>query len=61
MAARLGNGLYWLGCIVAAAFIAFDMYDAAQNGIIGHTRVFFLSAVIAWLIGRACQYLLAGK
>jgi hypothetical protein len=35
MLARLGNVLYWLGCIVAAAFIAFDLYDAAQNGIAG--------------------------
>lgn len=46
MAARLGNVLYWLSCIVAAAFIAFDMYDAAQNGIIGHTRVFFVSSYV---------------
>jgi len=31
---------------VAAAFIAFDMYDAAQNGIIGHTHGFSLFRVM---------------
>jgi hypothetical protein len=55
--ARLGNVLYWLGCIVAVTLIGLAVWiwvDAAQGAAI----VFGILGVIAWLIGRVCRYAL---
>ena len=66
MAERIGNVLYWLGCIVAGltALLGVGIYLAeGQNKndglmVMGFVFVF---AFIAWLIGRACRYILAGR
>ena len=61
MIARLGNVLYWAACGIAAlsgALGAFEFFvhkDAAA--MIGLA----LFAIIVWLVGRAGQYILAGK
>ena len=72
MAARLGHVLYWLGCIIAgliALFAVVGVYDISQHPqsanaeLWGYLTMLMLAmfAVAAWLIGRACRYVLAGK
>ena len=65
MLARLGNVLYWLGCIVAALLVigGFALWFSegryrpdGYNVLIG----FGVVAFVVWLIGRACRYVLAG-
>lgn len=66
MAGRIGNVLYWLGCIVAGliTILAVGMYLAETHNkseallVSGFILIF---AVAAWLIGRACRYVLAGR
>jgi hypothetical protein len=65
VAARLGNVLYWLGCGIAAIFVLLTIVIAMSPGFFGDAIVFysFLSGIIAvlsWLAGRACRYVLAG-
>ena len=69
---RLGNVLYWLGCI-GAAIMAIGVLSvlAAFGGSFGGVSspaetIFFggisaFLALLSWLIGRACKYVLAGK
>jgi hypothetical protein len=63
MPARLGDVLYWSGCVVAGC-LALVAFVAARNandtGIIVGV-VFAVSALIAWIVGRACRYVLAGR
>lgn len=65
MAARLGHVLYWLGCIVAGLFGWFAVIilsEEHRDKYTWYTAAFVLVfAVAAWLIGRACRYVLAGK
>jgi hypothetical protein len=67
MAARLGNVLYWVGCIAAAFVLAlFGLMWA--TGFLGgdpETPIFYgviaaIIAAICWGVGRACRYVLAG-
>jgi hypothetical protein len=65
MAERIGNVLYWLGCIVAGltALLGVGVFFTSQNqgeGLLVMTFVLVI-ALIAWLIGRACRYVLAGR
>ena len=63
MAARLGNVLYWLGCIVAvvtAAIGAFVWFNRTEPGDVVTVIILVVLAAIAWLIGRGCRYVLAG-
>jgi hypothetical protein len=66
MLARLGNVIYWVGCIVAALILAIDTYFWVVEGF-GRNNGFWVSlklqivAVIVWLVGRAYRYGLAGK
>jgi hypothetical protein len=61
---RLGNVLYWLGCILATLIIAATipewLLDAQyhRNGwvIIFEFAIF---AVVVWLVGRMCRYILS--
>jgi hypothetical protein len=68
MAARLGNVLYWTGCILAGLIVvlgltihfAVDPASAAGRSpeiVIAATLV---AAAIVWLVGRALRYILAG-
>ncbi len=65
MLVRLGNVIYWLGCAIAvilfivAIFGAFAANESSANRI----TIAVLSALAglaAWVIGRACKYVLAG-
>lgn len=67
MLGRLGNALYWLGCI-GAAFIAVFALAVAYNsegfrqkdsGIV--VLIILAFAFGAWLIGYACRYVLGGS
>ena len=70
MASRLGQVLYWIGCVIALALTAsyIAILIASREPVrvdsemvwIG-ALVFLAPAAIAWLIGRACKYILVGK
>lgn len=71
MAARIGNALYWLGCLAAVLFALLALYAlAALAGLFGGTADpvetrFFAEKMTAlaigcWLAGRIVRYLLAG-
>jgi hypothetical protein len=66
MAARIGNVLYWLGCILAGliTLLAVGMYLAEQHNkneallVSGFVLIF---ALVSWSVGWACRYILSGK
>ena len=69
MAARLGNVVYWLGCIVAALFalaaLAVVLPLFYGQALTATDAYFYLilyitGAVGSWLLGRAVRYVLAG-
>jgi hypothetical protein len=62
MLARLGDVIYWVGCIVAAAILALGVADYW----FGRGGLFVLIswmavAAIPWLIGEAIRYILTGR
>jgi hypothetical protein len=57
--ARLGDVLYWLGCIVAVALIGLAVWISVEAAQVGTAIVFGILGVIAWLIGRVCRYALS--
>jgi hypothetical protein len=59
MAARLGDVLYWLGCVVATATGGLAAYALTFPG--GEPSVIAIIAGSIWLLGRACRYVLAGR
>lgn len=66
MAERVGNVLYWLGCIIAALIAIAGIYVYIMEGLsrsdgLAITGGFFVAAFVPWLIGRACRYILAGR
>jgi hypothetical protein len=63
MAKRLGDVLYWAGCIIALAWVALVWSLWSKGPITAITDILFvfLPAVIAVLIGWACRYVLSGK
>ncbi len=66
MAARIGNVIYWLGCIIAglialAGVCVYAMEGYYRNDGIPVTAAFFIAAVVPWLVGRAGKYILAGR
>jgi hypothetical protein len=60
--ARLGNVLYWLGCGLAFAVLALGgiMANADKEGVYIVTTA-MVAAVLVWLVGRACRYVLSGS
>lgn len=63
MIARLGNVLYWTGCVFAV-LIAVGGALIARNETYnpgGEFALFALTAAVVWVIGRACRYILAGR
>jgi hypothetical protein len=63
MIERLGNALYWIGCIISGLFLL----AAAAGAVFGHgpdriftTGIFLAIALVAWIISRACRYVLTG-
>jgi hypothetical protein len=63
MIARLGNVLYWAGCIFAV-IIGGGGALIARNDTYNPWGMFLSFAVIAavvWVIGKTCRYILAGR
>jgi hypothetical protein len=64
MTERLGNVLYWAGCIIAALLAAGAAWvawtEAREERDLFFAIFIFTPAVVAWLLGRACRYVLAG-
>jgi hypothetical protein len=62
MLARLGDVIYWFGCIVAAVILALGVseYWFGQSGLFVLVRWMVLAA-IPWLIGSAIRYILTGR
>lgn len=63
MAARFGHVLYWAASLIAALMIGTAAFAVIANGVAINdagilATVFY--AVIIWLIGLACRYVLAG-
>lgn len=63
MAERLGDVLYWVGCLAAALLAAGAFWVLAQTGDQRPGFIAFVSApaLVAWLLGRACRYVLSGR
>jgi hypothetical protein len=64
MAERIGNVLYWLGCLLATSMLAmyFDVYfvfvkDLSFIGI----APFYMCALFFFLAGLASRYILAAR
>lgn len=59
---RLGQVIYWAGCIMAALSIGTLAYGIINWGIPGETElvIFIGFAAFVWGIGRAVRYVLAG-
>jgi hypothetical protein len=53
-----------MGCIIAVLLVLLGIFFAflaeTTNGVVGGLTAFIPYAVLAWLIGRACRYFLAG-
>lgn len=64
MAARLGQFLYWVGCIMAVLIFGVGSWGmigiATQNNAVGLLAVILVAGVV-WLSGRACLYVLGGR
>jgi hypothetical protein len=61
---RLGDVLYWAASVMSGAFLVFGGLVAILNrGPDGHfiAAIFIGIGVVAWLVGRACRYVLAGR
>jgi hypothetical protein len=63
MAQRIGNVLYWIGCIAAGltVLMAIGIYfaDGMKKDTLIVTGFLCVLAVIPWAIGRACLYILS--
>ena len=62
--ARLGDVLYWLGCILAAIVAGWGAVVCFRGEHGGDPYLFSVVAVAAfsvWVIGRALRYILSGK
>jgi hypothetical protein len=62
MLALLGNVLYWAGWLVAVTLVLTSIFYF-NSGYIKPLEllVLIVLAVIVWMIGRACRYVLAGR
>jgi hypothetical protein len=67
MLARLGDVLYWAASIASALILAFmfwAMSEAAswKDYLLHPDRLIVVGcAVLIWLFGRACRYVLSGR
>jgi hypothetical protein len=66
MAGRIGNVLYWLGCIIAGLIALAGVYvyimegHGRSDGLVV-TAGFFVAAFVVWLFGRAALYIFAAR
>ena len=64
MLSRLGQVLYWAGCAVAFVIVLAGVavtFNTSDSNAWLATALAVIVALIAWLIGRAALYVLAGK
>jgi len=64
MASRLGNILYWAGCLLAAGWVVlayFGTTTQAQPDWSFFWTAGLIPAAAFWLVGRAARYLLAAN
>ena len=64
MLARLGDVLYWLGCILAAIVVVWGGVFAFRGEHADDPYLFCVVAVAAfsiWVIGRALRFILSGE
>lgn len=64
MLGRLGNVLYWAGCIGAFGGMLYGLERAARYGVTdGGEKVWYvlISALPIWLLGWAARYVLTGS
>ena len=65
MAVRLGNIIYWAGCILAVLWVAFAIWKEAtsETPLFDHTHFYLMvgPAIVLWAVGRAARYVLAGR
>jgi hypothetical protein len=64
MAGRIGNVLYWLGCIVAGLLVLVGIagyFADSSSSAIFVLGFCFVCALVSWLIGRALLYVLAAR
>jgi hypothetical protein len=55
MAARLGNVLLWVSILIAGGWVWLNYHLEQEN-----PAITWGGAGLAWLVGRACQYILGG-
>jgi hypothetical protein len=55
MSARLGNVLFWASILIAGGWVWLNYHYEQQN-----SAITWGGAALAWLVGRACQYVLGG-
>jgi hypothetical protein len=61
MIERLGNVVYWTGSGIAVLFLFLTaLHLVSKQGDLFLTILFAVVAVVAWLIGWALRYVLAG-
>jgi hypothetical protein len=64
MFVRFGNVLYWAACGIAVPLLVFAGYIAKTDTgpfALEGASMFAVMAVLVWLIGRACRYVLGGR
>jgi hypothetical protein len=62
MLARLGDVLYFAGCLLGVPLVATAIaYYNFEYIKLAELLIVIGLAVIVWMIGRACRYVLAGK
>ena len=66
MLTRLGNVLYWAGCLlggllVLAAVAFYNLASIKPAEIVLFSALLVGLGVVVWLIGRACRYVLGGR
>jgi hypothetical protein len=64
--AVLGIGFYWLCCAIAGGLFGIDLLAAFNTeGYVGNERIIVTGtilfiALVIWVIGRVCRFLLSG-
>jgi hypothetical protein len=62
MAARLGDVLYWAGCLIGGLLVINGIWPYVETQRYHSDMLWVVGAgVVCWLIGRACRYVLAGR
>ena len=63
MRARVGNALYWIGCVLSVLVVALGVWITLtddQDGL-WPLPAFVVGAAVVWLIGRICRGALSSK